>query len=125
LLGAPNISSEEQFAVEAEELEPWDLVREDPETGEHRLAKELLPKILITDPVVQVIKEAAEAQDVAALAATSLWRRVGLLTVFSRWYGSRPLPASPSPIASLWRGAEPEGASCRRLSKPTSASAVS
>ena len=69
LLGAPNISSEEQFAVEAEELEPWDLVREDPETGEQRLAKELLPKILITDPVVQVIKEAAEAQDVAALAA--------------------------------------------------------
>ncbi|MGB0725601.1 MAG: DNA-directed RNA polymerase subunit RpoH/Rpb5 C-terminal domain-containing protein, partial [Candidatus Poseidoniaceae archaeon] len=69
LLGAPNISSEEQFAVEAEELEPWDLVREDPETGERRLAKELLPKILITDPVVQVIKEAAEAQDVAALAA--------------------------------------------------------
>ena len=29
-------------------------------TGESRLAKELLPKILITDPVVQVIKETTE-----------------------------------------------------------------
>ena len=32
----------------------------DEETGEPRLAKELLPKILITDPVVQVIKETVE-----------------------------------------------------------------
>jgi len=44
-------------------------VQPDAETGEDRLAKELLPKILITDPVVQVIKELAEAEDMARLAA--------------------------------------------------------
>ena len=49
-----------------EELAPWNMVQPDPETGEDRLAKELLPKILITDPVVQVIKELAEAEDSAA-----------------------------------------------------------
>ena len=69
LVGAANISEEEQFEVESEALSPWKMVQPDEETGEDRLAKELLPKILITDPVVQVIKEAAEAQDVAALAA--------------------------------------------------------
>jgi len=45
---------------EAEVLEPWGLLTTDEETGEPRLAKELLPKILITDPVVQVIKETVE-----------------------------------------------------------------
>ena len=33
------------------------MIHPDEETGEPRLAKEWLPKILITDPVVQVIKE--------------------------------------------------------------------
>ena len=45
---------------EGEVLEPWGLLTTDEETGEPRLAKELLPKILITDPVVQVIKETVE-----------------------------------------------------------------
>ena len=45
------------------------MLQPDEETGKDRLAKELLPKILITDPVVQVIKEVAEAEDHARLAA--------------------------------------------------------
>ena len=69
LVGAANISEEEQFEVESEALSPWKMVQPDDETGEDRLAKELLPKILITDPVVQVIKEVAEAEDHARLAA--------------------------------------------------------
>ena len=40
----------------------------DEDTGETRLAKELLPKILITDPVVQVIKETTERAHDAANA---------------------------------------------------------
>jgi DNA-directed RNA polymerase subunit H (RpoH/RPB5) len=69
LVGAPNISEEEQFEVESTELAPWQMIQPDDETGEERLAKELLPKILITDPVVQVIKETAETEDNARLAA--------------------------------------------------------
>ena len=45
------------------------LLETDSETGEPRLAKELLPKILITDPVVQAIKETCEKADIAELAA--------------------------------------------------------
>jgi len=69
LVGAANISEEEQYHVEAEALAPWQLEVMDEETGVARLAKELLPKVLITDPAVQVIKEAAEAEDMAMLAA--------------------------------------------------------
>jgi len=69
LVGGANISVEEQFTIESEELAPWEMVQTDDETGEPRLAKEWLPKILITGPVVQVIKETAEAQDNARLAA--------------------------------------------------------
>jgi len=69
LVGAANISEAEQFEVESKELAPWQMVQPDEETGEDRLAKELLPKILITDPVVQVIKETEEAADNARLAA--------------------------------------------------------
>ena len=69
LVGAPNISEEEQYEIESKELAPWQMVQPDEETGEDRLAKELLPKILITDPVVQVIKETSEAEDNARLAA--------------------------------------------------------
>ena len=50
---------------EEEELRPWGLLSTDEETGEPRLAKEILPKILITDPVVQVIKETVEREDMA------------------------------------------------------------
>ena len=66
LVGEANISEADQLAIEMEALAPWKMVLPDPETGEDRLAKELLPKILITDPVVQVIKELAEAEDSAA-----------------------------------------------------------
>ena len=69
LVGAANISEEEQFEVESEALSPWKMIQVDEETGKDRLAKEILPKILITDPVVQVIKEVAEAEDHARLAA--------------------------------------------------------
>jgi len=69
LVGGANISPDKQLAIEMEELAPWQMMQIDPETGEERLAKELLPKILITDPVVQVIKETEEAKDAAASLA--------------------------------------------------------
>ena len=47
---------------EAEALAPWVLIVTDDE-GRSRLAKELLPKILITDPVIQVLKETEELRD--------------------------------------------------------------
>lgn len=68
LVGPANISDAELFEIEKEELAPWELLEADEETGEPRLAKELLPKILISDPVVQVIKEFAEAEDADAHA---------------------------------------------------------
>ncbi|MBT4065918.1 MAG: DNA-directed RNA polymerase subunit H [Euryarchaeota archaeon] len=57
------VPHQELVPVEDEEeaLAPWGLLATDEETGEPRLAKELLPKILITDPVVQVIKETVES----------------------------------------------------------------
>ncbi|MEC7272982.1 MAG: DNA-directed RNA polymerase subunit RpoH/Rpb5 C-terminal domain-containing protein, partial [Candidatus Thermoplasmatota archaeon] len=68
LLGDANITADEQYAIERDELSPWGLEEMD-EDGNPRLAKELLPKVLISDPVVQAIKEAAEVLDNAALAA--------------------------------------------------------
>ena len=68
LLGDANITADEQYAIERDELSPWGLEELD-EDGNPRLAKELLPKVLISDPVVQAIKEAAEIVDNAALAA--------------------------------------------------------
>ena len=47
---------------EAEALTPWGLIQTDAH-GDERLAKELLPKILITDPAVQVLKEVHEQED--------------------------------------------------------------
>ena len=44
LVGAANISEEEQFEVESEALSPWKMVQPDDETGEDRLAKELASK---------------------------------------------------------------------------------
>ena len=69
LVGDANITEAEQFEIESAELAPWQMLELDSETGEQRLAKELLPKILITDPVVQVLKEEAETIDNAKLAA--------------------------------------------------------
>ena len=48
---------------EEEELAPWGLQEEDEETGEMRIRKELLPKIHMADPVVQVIKEMEEKEE--------------------------------------------------------------
>lgn len=58
------VPHQELVPVEDEEsiLAPWGILTTDNETGEPRLAKELLPKILITDPVIQVIKETVEKQ---------------------------------------------------------------
>jgi DNA-directed RNA polymerase subunit H (RpoH/RPB5)/Cu/Ag efflux protein CusF len=69
LVGGANISVEDQFNIESEALAPWKMIQADDETGEPRIAKELLPKILISDPIVQVIKEVEEARDNARLAA--------------------------------------------------------
>ena len=44
---------------EMEELAPWELIGTDV-NGEPRLRNELLPKILITDPAIQALKEAEE-----------------------------------------------------------------
>ena len=45
---------------EVETLSPWGLMEEDEETGETRIRKELLPKIHMSDPIIQVIKETEE-----------------------------------------------------------------
>ncbi len=47
---------------EVDALTPWGLIQTDAH-GDERLAKELLPKILITDPAVQVLKEVHEQED--------------------------------------------------------------
>ncbi len=71
---------------EATVLEPWGLEVNDL-TGEGtRLAKELLPKILITDPAVQVLKEMVEAED-AELHAGWLENRVVRVVRYSRSAG--------------------------------------
>ena len=48
---------------EEEELAPWGLQETDEETGETRIRKELLPKVHMADPVVQVIKEMEEKEE--------------------------------------------------------------
>ena len=67
-------------------LAPWGLSQKNAD-GTTRLAKELLPKILITDPAVQAIKEAAE-QDDDELPAGWLANRVVRVVRFSRSAGS-------------------------------------
>jgi len=71
---------------EAESLAPWGLEVSDKEGG-IRIAKELLPKILITDPAVQAIKEhiEAEADD---LPAGWLTNRIVKVVRYSRSAGS-------------------------------------
>ena len=72
---------------EATALSPWKL--EVPHiSGEGtRLAKELLPKILITDPVIQVLKEMAEVED-DELPAGWLTNRVVRVQRYSRSSGT-------------------------------------
>jgi len=72
--------------AEASELAPWGLETTDNEGGT-RLAKELLPKILITDPAVQAIKEQVETET-DDLPAGWLTNRVIKVVRYSRAAGS-------------------------------------
>ena len=71
---------------EESSLAPWSLSQEVPD-GNTRLAKELLPKILITDPAVQAIKESVEAGD-DELPAGWLANSVVRVVRYSRSAGS-------------------------------------
>ncbi len=67
-------------------LSPWGLLTIDAE-GNPRLAKERLPKILINDPAVQVLKEMEESK-VEGLPAGWLTNRVVKIVRYSRSAGS-------------------------------------
>jgi DNA-directed RNA polymerase subunit H (RpoH/RPB5) len=67
-------------------LSPWGLMTIDSE-GNPRLAKERLPKILINDPAVQVLKEMEESK-VEGLPAGWLTNRVVKVIRYSRSAGS-------------------------------------
>ena len=71
---------------EQQALAPWGLLQDQPD-GSTRLARELLPKILITDPAVQAIKEAEETVD-DELPAGWLTNRVIRVVRHSRSAGS-------------------------------------
>ena len=76
------VPQEEEEAM----LAPWSLSQKNAD-GTTRLAKELLPKILITDPAVQAIKEAVEVED-DELPAGWLANRVVRVVRYSRSAGS-------------------------------------
>ena len=76
------VSEEDESAV----LSHWGLEVLDHE-GEVRLAKELLPKILITDPAVQAIKEKVESEK-EDLPAGWLANRIVRVVRYSRVAGS-------------------------------------
>ena len=78
----------ELVPLEEEEqiLAPWGLLQNQPDGGT-RLARELLPKILITDPAVQAIKEAEEIED-DELPAGWLTNRIIRVVRHSRSAGS-------------------------------------
>jgi len=71
---------------EEQTLAPWGLLQNQPDGG-IRLARELLPKILITDPAVQAIKEAEEIED-DELPAGWLTNRIIRVVRHSRSAGS-------------------------------------
>ena len=71
---------------EAKVLEPWGLTTDDA-FGTGRLAKELLPKILITDPAIQVIKEMEESEN-DELPAGWLANRIVKVVRYSRSAGN-------------------------------------
>ena len=71
---------------EAKVLSPWSLMTTDAE-GNQRLAKERLPKILINDPAVQILKEMEEAQ-IEGLPAGWLTNRVVKIVRYSRSAGA-------------------------------------
>jgi len=72
---------------EATALAPWGLEVTDISGEGTRLAKELLPKILITDPAVQVLKEIEELQN-DELPAGWLTNRVVRVQRYSRSSGT-------------------------------------
>ena len=72
---------------EATALAPWGLEVPDISGEGTRLAKELLPKILITDPAVQVLKEIEELQN-DELPAGWLTNRVVRVQRYSRSSGT-------------------------------------
>ena len=78
----------ELLSVEDEEpsLAPWDMMVNNSD-GTKRLAKELLPKILITDPAIQAIKESVELEN-DDLPAGWLTNRVVRIVRYSRSAGS-------------------------------------
>ena len=78
----------ELVPVEEEEssLAPWDILVSNSD-GTTRLAKELLPKILITDPAIQAIKESVEI-DNDDLPAGWLTNRIVRIVRYSRSAGS-------------------------------------
>ena len=67
-------------------MAPWDMMVKDGDDSK-RLAKELLPKILITDPAIQAIKESVEL-DNDELPAGWLTNRVVRIVRYSRSAGS-------------------------------------
>ena len=71
---------------EESELAPWDMVFTERD-GSTRLAKELLPKILITDPAIQAIKEVEELGN-SELPAGWLTNRVVKVIRYSKSAGS-------------------------------------
>jgi len=78
----------ELVPIDTEEsvLEPWGLMQKE-HSGEMRLAKELLPKILITDPAIQAIKEKEELEK-DDLPAGWLTNRVVKVIRYSRSAGN-------------------------------------
>jgi DNA-directed RNA polymerase subunit H (RpoH/RPB5) len=78
----------ELVSVEEEEaqLAPWDMAVTESD-GSVRLAKELLPKVLITDPAIQAIKEVEEINN-SELPAGWLTNRVVKVIRYSKSAGS-------------------------------------
>ena len=71
---------------EESSLAPWDMMMNNAD-GTKRLAKELLPKILITDPAIQAIKESVEVEN-DELPAGWLTNRIVRIVRYSRSAGS-------------------------------------
>ena len=99
LVGPANVSAEEQLAIETEELAPWRMIQPDPETGEDRLAKELLPKI-----------SAHHRPRCPSHQRTRRSRRLGQIHGQSRkphtpgrWMDCRPCVESGAQVAFGWR----------------------
>jgi len=71
---------------EENQLAPWDILTIESD-GSKRLAKELLPKVLITDPAIQAIKEVEELEN-SELPAGWLTNRVVKVIRYSKSAGS-------------------------------------